>query len=220
MFPLQGDHQEVDRLCSFSVSNSVAGHKNEPEFSLSMFSSDDFLANIRARSEAAGLWMPKVFLPRDPILSQGQPCSTIFVQISGLTKLTYVSADGDEWIKSFVVDGGVFGGLATQGKAESRFGATAIEECRVVQLPAAWIKDQAEADASFASLIAQFTSWLADRKQLREEALLCDTAEARYRSMLEHERTLLARLPQGDIARFLRITPIAFSRIKRRMSNS
>jgi hypothetical protein len=59
---------------------------------------------------------------------------------------------------------------------------------------------------------------LVARKQQREEALLCDSAETRYRNMLKDEPALLARLPQGDIARFLRVTPIAFSRIKRRVS--
>ena len=64
-----------------------------------------------------------------------------------------------------------------------------------------------------------FSAWVLRRKQAREAALLSMTPEARYRALLTHAPDALARLPQGDIARFLGITPIAFSRIKRRMKD-
>lgn len=44
--------------------------------------------------------------------------------------------------------------------------------------------------------------------------------EDRYRALQGNAADALARLAQGDIARFLGITPIAFSRIKRRMAAS
>jgi len=41
--------------------------------------------------------------------------------------------------------------------------------------------------------------------------------EARYRLLRTGAAAALARLPQGDVARFLGVTPVAFSRIKRRL---
>jgi len=43
---------------------------------------------------------------------------------------------------------------------------------------------------------------------------MCETAETRYHELLMAEPDLLARPPQGDIARYLRVNPITFSRIK------
>jgi hypothetical protein len=64
---------------------------------------------------------------------------------------------------------------------------------------------------------ADFTDWIRQRKAVREQSLLCDSAAERLKRMQLHEPELLRRLPQGDIARFLGITPIAFSRIKKRL---
>jgi CRP-like cAMP-binding protein len=63
-----------------------------------------------------------------------------------------------------------------------------------------------------------FTAWMMRRKQEREAGLPCASAEARYRSLLSTSAGVLARLPQGDIARYLGVTPVAFSRIKRRIA--
>ncbi len=43
------------------------------------------------------------------------------------------------------------------------------------------------------------------------------TPEARYLALRAGAPEALARLPQGDVARFLGVTPVAFSRIKRRV---
>jgi CRP-like cAMP-binding protein len=133
---------------------------------------------------------------------------------SGLAKLTYLTRSGDEWVKSFIVDQGIFGAL--EGEV-SRFGAVAIEPCIVASVPMKWVREAVAADQQLAAEAGAFNLWLVERKQHREEALLCDTAETRYREMLRKEAALLSRLPQGDIARYLRVTPIAFSRIKRRV---
>jgi hypothetical protein len=46
------------------------------------------------------------------------------------------------------------------------------------------------------------------------------TPEARLRAVLSGAPDIAARLPQGDIARFIGVTPVAFSRIKRRIAQS
>lgn len=141
-------------------------------------------------------------------------CARFLVLTSGLAKLTYLTQAGDEWVKSFIVDQGVFGAIESE---VSRFGAVAIEKCTVARVPAGWARDAIEADQQLAAEVATFSRWLIERKQQREEALLCDTVESRYREMLTADAELLERLPQSDIARYLRVTPIAFSRIKRRV---
>lgn len=179
-----------------------------------MFSPSTLIAMLRERASSAGLWRSERREKGAVLLGQGEKCDDLLLLTSGLAKLTYATTAGDEWVKSFIVDQGMFGALLGE---VSRFGAIAIEPCTVAKLPAQWVHDRVEADPELAAEAGAFSRWLVQRKQQREEALLCDTAEARYREMLIKEAPLLARLPQGDIARYLRVTPIAFSRIKRRV---
>jgi CRP-like cAMP-binding protein len=180
-----------------------------------MFSLPDFLTHLREKAAADGQWQVEMRPKGTELLRQGERCDRLLVLQRGLVKLTYLTPGGDEWIKSFVTDQGLFGSL---DEGVSRFGAWAIEPCEVATLPTCWANDMIRSDPAFSLEVAAFSQWLVTRKQQREEALLCDSAETRYRNMLEDEPALLARLPQGDIARFLRVTPIAFSRIKRRVS--
>jgi CRP-like cAMP-binding protein len=183
-----------------------------------MFSARSLVAALQKRAGSDGLWRPMALRRGTSLLQQGEPRDCVFVLCTGLVKLTYVSAEGDEWIKSLIVDTGLFGS-ADGSVAASRFGAAAVEACTVAELPSQWLRRVAAEDAGIAAQITAFTAWLAERKLAREEALLCRTPEERYRDLIASEPELLARLPQGDIARFLRVTPIAFSRIKKRVKN-
>lgn len=169
---------------------------------------------VRERALREQRWVAEDHGRGSVLVEQGVRSSDILVLTSGLVKLTYLTASGDEWIKSFVVDKGVFGALDGEG---ARFGACTIEASTVARLPATWVRTRIADDPRLAEAAAAFDAWLLQRKQRREEALLCDSAEERYRGMQAREADLLARLPQGDVARFLRVTPIAFSRIKRRL---
>lgn len=179
-----------------------------------MFSPSILISKLRERAAEAGLWRPETHRRGDELLRQGAPCGDVVVLTRGLAKLTYLTPSGDEWIKSFIVDEGLFGAL--DGDV-ARFGAFSIEPCTIARLPMDWIRSVADADPAIAAAAAGFGRWLAERKQAREEALLCETAETRYRGLLLREPRLIARLPQGDVARYLRVTPVAFSRIKRRV---
>jgi hypothetical protein len=55
------------------------------------------------------------------------------------------------------------------------------------------------------------------RKRQREEDLLCLAAEARYLAFTRRDPDLSRRLELQEIAAFLRITPVALSRIRRRL---
>jgi CRP-like cAMP-binding protein len=179
-----------------------------------MFSLPDFMTMLKERASADALWRSEHQPKGAELLRQGARCDEIIALEQGLVKLTYLSQSGDEWIKSFIVDQGLFGSL---DEDVNRFGAFAVTDCRIARLPLAWARNRISSDPAFALQVAAFSRWLVARKQEREEALLCDSAEVRYRRMREEQPDLLARLPQGDVARFLRVTPVAFSRIKRRV---
>lgn len=182
-----------------------------------MFSHADFITMLQERASREDMWRLERCERGTELLRQGGAGDQLVVMMSGLAKLTYLTPSGDEWIKSFIVDQGLFGAL--DGKI-SRFGAISLESCTVVRLRVAWVLQEVAADPRLGAQTTALYQSVLDRKQKREEALLCDTAEVRYRKMLDEEPDLLARLPQGDVARYLRVTPIAFSRIKRRVRST
>ena len=172
------------------------------------------IAALRSLAVRDRLWHP-VESPRGAeLMGQGAPATSMFVLECGLVKLAYATPDGGERIKSFIVDRGFFG--PSFDDIEGRYSATTLEPSLTVALPIGWIAARmAESDALKANRAA-FEAWVRAKKEARELALLCDTAETRYRNLLVREPSLVARLQQADIARFIGVTPIAFSRIKRR----
>ncbi|MFN9375592.1 MAG: Crp/Fnr family transcriptional regulator [Novosphingobium sp.] len=174
----------------------------------------------RLRALAGAAWRPRDLAAGDELFALGEPAAELWVLERGLIKLGYLTANGEEWVKSFIVDAGLFTGSGDLSAGASRFGAVALEPCRVVALPLDWLARQLTADAALRDDFSRFSAWLQARKQRREEALLCASAEQRYRDFLAAEPALAVRLLQADLARYIGITPIALSRIRKRLGLS
>ncbi|MBY0564707.1 MAG: Crp/Fnr family transcriptional regulator [Hyphomonadaceae bacterium] len=173
---------------------------------------------VRQMAERDRVWSSERRPKGSVLLVQGDTSSSVFVLESGLVKLCYETSDGDEWVKSFIPDVGLFGSrwpLSTS--QENRFSARCLEWSQIATLPADWVRSKIAADSQLQATVARFSEWIYRRKQSREETLLCETAERRYLSFLTNNASLAKRLSQADIARYLGVTPIAFSRIKERV---
>jgi CRP/FNR family transcriptional regulator, anaerobic regulatory protein len=182
------------------------------------FRVDMLVAPLRALAEQQGKWRSSVHAKGQAILQHGDVTADIFILQSGLVKLVYPTANGDEWIKSFIVDRGLFGSVDDGDAAQpSRFAAICIEPSMVARLPLAWVKQAIAEDAELTAAYVAFSGWVRRRKEEREEALLCKSPKQSYLDFIADNSGLAERLPQGDIARYLGITPVAFSRIKRRL---
>lgn len=182
------------------------------------FSPARLIDALSAAARAERGWTPQRYRKGQGLLAMGEVHDSLFVLEAGLVKLAYIAPDGDEWVKSFIVDHGLFGDFGADAATGSRFAATAIEACDCVELPLPWVRERIAADPALAALVGAFLAWLGERKLAREQQLLCLSPEQRYRAFLAQSPALATRLTQGDIARYLRVTPVAFSRIKRRMA--
>ncbi len=176
------------------------------------------IAALRSPAEAARLWAVRDLPKGGTAFAPGDESGDVFLLLSGLVRLVYATETGEAWIKSFIIDCGVFSGRgATEVGAGESYGAEAVERCRFVRLPRDFVQASVAQDAGVRAAYAAFSAWVLARKQAREAALLTMTAEARLRAVLAAAPEIAARLPQGDIARFIGVTPVAFSRIKRRI---
>ena len=160
---------------------------------------------------------PRVFAAGDHLIRQGEDCAEIFLVRAGLVKLFYLTRDGKEWVKGFVMDRGMVGSRTAQAGGESSFSAVCLERVDAVAVPYEVFRAALAANLSLAEAVFQFQEALGLKKEEREYDLLCRSAEERYARFVAREPELVSRLTQADIARYLGVTAIALSRIKRRV---
>ncbi|MFD0590324.1 Crp/Fnr family transcriptional regulator [Paenibacillus sp. GCM10027627] len=149
----------------------------------------------------------------------GDPVDSIGLCSKGLFRLYYTTPDGSEFNKSF----------CSQHDFVAPYSA-------LLQGTAACLSIQALMDseilairyADFVSLYDRHPGWnrfgrliaeqLFLKKELRERELLFLSAEERYRLFQEQFGKAASNIPQYHIASYLGITPVALSRIRRRLN--
>lgn len=174
----------------------------------------ELIALLRLHAGREGVWQPTLYAKGRLIERREAAPPRLVIVEEGLVKLSFVSTDGNERVKAFIVAEGLFDQIGAAG--EPIVEATCLEPTRAITLPLSWARTLASSHADVQRAVDAFWLWLNAKKRLRESALLCSTPLDRYRAFQTDEAALAARISQGDTARYLGVTPIAFSRIKRR----
>ena len=183
------------------------------------FSFSDFLVKLDTHTELRENRVNKSYAKGTHVFQQGEVCRDVFCLHKGLVKLYYNTFEGKEWIKSFIPDVGVFGSRKSQilGDA-SPFSVLCLEDSEIVRYPFDLFEQVCLDDEDLAHDLFAFTQWLGLKKEIREYRLLCLSAEEAYSDLVSQQPDLVNRITQIDIARYLGITPIALSRIKKRVN--
>ncbi len=171
---------------------------------------------IEALAVQGGQWRPGT-APAGTTLFQPQSSpGKVWVLRSGLVKLFYPVAEGEEWTKSYVTGPGVFGPTSF-GETVTPFGARSLEACELSAVRLDWLAGQIPVDPELGDAVVRFQEWLLERKRRREQDLLCLNPAERYLAFLQRDPGLTSRLELKEVAAYLRITPVALSRIRRRL---
>lgn len=191
---------------------------------------------VQLRSLYASLRIPP-FLPMDEWLTlgrtatlhslakgqywirSGETADSVAICIEGLFRIFYETPDGNEHNKSFCTTHefiAPYGALLQ--RIPSYLSIQSLQESRILvfryeQLAASY--DRHPGWERFGRIVAE---QLFVKKETRERELLFLTAEERYRQFLSHYGHLEGEIPQYHIASYLGITPVALSRIRRRMN--
>lgn len=153
------------------------------------------------------------------LFRQGDKDKSLYIVKSGLLKAYYLSADGKENIKSFILPGDNIGSLtASYAGQSSTFSLVCLKKCELTVLQFNDLYVASRADPELSASIVDFLLGFAIKKENREYELLCLSAEARYKRLLEKTPDLLDLVTQNEIARYLGVTPVGLSRIKKRVS--
>ncbi len=142
--------------------------------------------------------------------------SLYFVQ-SGLLKAYYTTEDGKEYIKSFLLPNDIIGSLSSSYLEEcSSFSLLCLEPTTLVKMPFRRLYEYTKGDLELANNMIDLILHLAIKKEKREYEFLCLSAEERFCMLVKTSPSLLEKVTQNDLARYLGITPVGLSRIKKR----
>lgn len=137
----------------------------------------------------------------------------------GLVRYFYLTEDGRERNLAFAAEGHLTGCLpAFIGAYPCTFTVEALEPTYTLVIPPVAFQESDDRHACWGRLKLRLLEHVALRKEAREAAFLLDTAETRYRHFLSSFGHLVARIPQYHIASYLGITPVALSRIRKRIN--
>ncbi|MCC5808988.1 MAG: Crp/Fnr family transcriptional regulator [Ectothiorhodospiraceae bacterium] len=141
--------------------------------------------------------------------------------VEGLVRLFYTTADGREHNKGFAPEGRVVGSSASKILGQpARFDIQALEDTAALSLPFSISDELVDRHPAWERLRRLLLERLFLEKEQREmEFLLCN-AQARYCRFMAHESELAKRIPLHHIASYLGMTPVALSRIRRRLKQA
>jgi CRP-like cAMP-binding protein len=152
------------------------------------------------------------------LFRQGETGGNLFFIQAGLVKAYYETLDGKEFIKSFVTEGEFIASMqAIVAGNPNSFTVLSLEDSVIIEVPKQAVLNLVTNNPALTDVLNSMLLKLAIKKERREYELLCMSPEERYLLFCEREAGLLGRLSQNDIARYLGITPVALSRIRKRV---
>ncbi|MGH1377084.1 MAG: Crp/Fnr family transcriptional regulator [Alphaproteobacteria bacterium] len=152
------------------------------------------------------------------IFLQGTYDDGFYLLQSGLLKAYYVSEDGKESIKSFILPGNSIVSLTAVYKKEPcSFNLIALQDSQLTHISFDHIMEATRNSHEMSIKMIDILLSLSMKKERREHELLSLSAEERFREFYETSPQLIESITQNDIARYLGITPVALSRIKKRL---
>ncbi|PUA29265.1 MAG: cyclic nucleotide-binding protein [Cellvibrio sp. 79] len=157
----------------------------------------------------------------DPLFHAAEQKPFVYVVNRGVLKLVYETPQGDSWIKGFVDAGICFASLmALQEKGATSFSVYAVTDVAIEQIDYRILQQLADQHIEWQRAISNAFKFYGQRKEQREMELLTLSPEQRYLNFIQQYAHLLPLIKQSDIASYIRITPVALSRIRARIKAS
>jgi CRP-like cAMP-binding protein len=159
--------------------------------------------------------------PGDVLFRAGETKSFVYAVNQGIIKMVYETPNGDSWVKGFAEPGICFASLtalADHGATSFSAYAEVASHVEMIEYPA--LQQLADRHIQWQRAMSNAYKLYGQRKEHREMELLTLSPEERYRNFLRNYPTLATVIRQRDIASYVRVTPVALSRIKSRLKAS
>jgi len=156
----------------------------------------------------------------DHVFMQGDTDRSLYFVQSGLLKAYYITESGKESVKSFLLADDIIGSLSSVYLKEScSFNLVCLEPSTLKKISFDMLLNYSKSNLDVAGDMIELLLLLAMKKEKREYEFLCLSAEERFRKIAKLSPVLLEKVTQNDLSRYLGVTPVGLSRIKKRAHN-
>lgn len=160
----------------------------------------------------------KTYKQKSHFIREGQVPTEFGFVINGLFRYVYISEQGKELTKVFMPEKSFISSYSAMiSKTTSFFFIEAIESSKVLVISYNEWKKLKEQNPKWNLLLIKLLEKGYAVKEKREREFLLLDAESRYKIFLKEYPNLENRVKQHMVASYLGITPIALSRIRKKM---
>jgi len=152
------------------------------------------------------------------LITQGQPAPKLYFIVKGIVRYMSISIEGKEFTQSFACAPCVGGSTrAMTRNVDALFSIEALED--VICLEFDWLAfyEQMKSQPGFMAAYNRLLENMFIKKEEREYAFVQHSAEQRYLTFLDSNPELRDKIPLKMIASHIGITPIALSRIRKKL---
>jgi len=138
--------------------------------------------------------------------------------VSGVFRVFYNTSSGEEKVLAIRDEGRMLSAFsAILEHTSSWYDIQALEESDLLYISLEQYARELEGHACWQLINARYAQMLFVEKERRESEFLSDDAETRYKKFRERFPGMEARIRQYQIASYLGITPVALSRIRKKL---
>lgn len=161
---------------------------------------------------------PTILKPNAHFLAAGKTPKRFGFVLQGLVRYYYISEEGREYTKAFLAPGALISAYtAMKSGTPSLFSIQALTQTEIISVDYSHWKAHTLQNESWLRLQVALLEKGYAVKEKRERDLLLLDAASRYAQFREEFAALEPVIKQHHIASYLGITPIALSRIRRKM---
>lgn len=161
----------------------------------------------------------KFYDPKQVFLREGAIPNKIGIVKKGLFRYYYLTQEGKEFTKVFMKEGDIISSYSSMIAGEkSYYTIEALEKSEIIEISQYQWNKLRNLNSKWDKFLIAFLEKGYRIKEKREREFLLMDSEKRYKSFLEEYPQLENRLKQYMLASYLGITPIALSRIRRKMN--
>jgi CRP-like cAMP-binding protein len=176
----------------------------------------------QALQELLARTKPRDFASGATLIDASDTAPPVWYIESGLVRLYALDADGDSYNLGFHADGELVSGRLALGGDEvccidRALGVEALQPTRARALALAELDRLRRSDPEVANWFIERLLQLNAERLGREADLVQRSAAERYAELRRKQAGIIERVPLQQIAAWLGITPVALSRIRRRM---
>lgn len=152
------------------------------------------------------------------LIRQGQPAPKLFFLVKGFVRYMSISVEGKEFTQSFSCAPSIAGSTrAMSRETDALFSIEALEDVLCLEIDWLVFFEKMKSQPGFLITYNRLLENMFVKKEEREYAFVQHSAEQRYLDFLENNPQLRDKIPLKMIASHIGITPIALSRIRKKL---